>query len=280
MAKRKYPVITLCGSTKFKNEFEAIQRKLTLEGNIVISVGLFGHAGDSEVWEEKSEDDVTNTKLMLDDMHKSKIDLADSIFVVNPGGYIGYSTWSEICYARMTGKKIESLEPIHPAEIEIKIRQHIRVAKALAERQYDVWCHTVSDYPGDSLIESMVTVEKDGIATMDPWIQKDGPIEAADYLTISHYDADSGYNPFKVYGKKNMARFVEDIILQTRNENIISIIEEDKERICKEMVHEIDEYCKLYNLEYPKGYPDQMTFEEMQDWICCWSEFDPYPDLK
>ena len=46
-----YKVITLCGSTRFKNEFIEAQKSLTLEGNIVISVGLFGHSGDSEVWE-------------------------------------------------------------------------------------------------------------------------------------------------------------------------------------------------------------------------------------
>lgn len=45
----KYKVITLCGSTKFKDEFFAEQKRLSLEGNIVISVGLFGHAGDDEV---------------------------------------------------------------------------------------------------------------------------------------------------------------------------------------------------------------------------------------
>ena len=40
----KYKVITLCGSTKFKDEFINENKRLTLEGNIVISVGLFGHA--------------------------------------------------------------------------------------------------------------------------------------------------------------------------------------------------------------------------------------------
>ena len=48
----KYKVITLCGSTKFKDEFLIEQKRLTLEGNIVISVGLFGHSGDDEVWTE------------------------------------------------------------------------------------------------------------------------------------------------------------------------------------------------------------------------------------
>ena len=39
----RYPVITLCGSTRFKDEFYEVQKRLTFEGNIVISVGLFGH---------------------------------------------------------------------------------------------------------------------------------------------------------------------------------------------------------------------------------------------
>ena len=99
----KYKVITLCGSTKFKDQFLEAQKKLTLEGNIVISVGLFGHSGDSEVWTE-------GTKEMLDDMHKRKIDMADEIFVINVGGYIGDSTRSEITYATTQGKIIRYLE--------------------------------------------------------------------------------------------------------------------------------------------------------------------------
>jgi hypothetical protein len=95
----KYKIITLCGSTKFKDEFIAEQKRLTLEGNIVISVGLFGHSGDEDVWLEK-------TKMMLDDMHKRKIDLADEIFVINVGGYIGLSTRGEIEYALKIGKTV------------------------------------------------------------------------------------------------------------------------------------------------------------------------------
>lgn len=99
----KYPVITLCGSTRFKEQFLEAQKRLTLEGNIVISVGLFGHSGDDEVWTE-------GTKEMLDDMHKCKIDMADSIYVINVGGYIGQSTRSEIEYARKQGKTVTFLE--------------------------------------------------------------------------------------------------------------------------------------------------------------------------
>ena len=105
-----YKVITLCGSTRFKNAFMEAQKKLTLEGNIVISVGLFGHSGDSEVWEGMDEDTLTATKIMLDDMHKRKIDMADEIFVINVGGYIGSSTRSEIEYAKKHGKPVQYLE--------------------------------------------------------------------------------------------------------------------------------------------------------------------------
>ena len=100
----KYPVITLCGSTRFKEQFLEAQKRLTLEGNIVISVGLFGHSGDDEVWAE-------GMKEMLDDMHKRKIDMADEIFVINVGGYIGESTRNEIEYAKKNGRRVRYLEP-------------------------------------------------------------------------------------------------------------------------------------------------------------------------
>ena len=74
-----YKIITLCGSTRFKDEFIRVQKELTLQGYIVISVGLFGHSGDSEVWTE-------GTKKMLDEMHKSKIDFANEIINLFEGG--------------------------------------------------------------------------------------------------------------------------------------------------------------------------------------------------
>ena len=107
---KNYKVITLCGSTRFKDEFMKVQKDLTLRGNIVISVGLFGHSGDNEVWENMDEGTLTRTKEMLDDMHKRKIDMADEIFVINVGGYIGDSTKSEIEYAIKNGKKVNYLE--------------------------------------------------------------------------------------------------------------------------------------------------------------------------
>ena len=108
----KYKVVTLCGSTRFKKEFMKAQKDLTLQGYIVISVGLFGHSGDSEVWENMDEGTLTKTKEMLDDMHKRKIDMSDEIFVINVGGYIGESTKSEIEYAQKIGKVVNYLEEL------------------------------------------------------------------------------------------------------------------------------------------------------------------------
>ena len=96
-----YKVITLCGSTRFKDDFERINRELTLMGNIVISVGCFGHSGDTFTEEQK---------VMLDDIHKRKIDIADAIYVINRDGYIGSSTKSEIEYAKQHGKQIIYME--------------------------------------------------------------------------------------------------------------------------------------------------------------------------
>lgn len=97
-----FKVITLCGSVKFKDDFISEQARLSLEGNIVISLGCF------EVPNDVSEELVTKLK----DMHKRKIDMADEIFVINKGGYIGASTKSEIEYALSTGKIVRYMEEV------------------------------------------------------------------------------------------------------------------------------------------------------------------------
>jgi len=99
---KKQKIVCLCGSTKFKESFINAQRNETLKGNIVLSVGLFGHI---EGLDMKGE-----TKKMLDELHKRKIDLSDEILVINIGGYIGESTRSEIEYAIKNKKRIKYLE--------------------------------------------------------------------------------------------------------------------------------------------------------------------------
>ena len=147
----KYKVITLCGSTRFKEAFIETQKRLTLEGNIVISVGLFGHSGDNEVWENMDEGTLTKTKEMLDDMHRHKIDMADEIFVINVGGYIGSSTRSEIEYALVTGKSVRYLEDKPDCFVpDINIDKSI---EKLKKREKDILGYTaimaMSENPDD-----------------------------------------------------------------------------------------------------------------------------------
>jgi len=88
--------ITLCGSTKFKKEFEEANKRLSLEGNIVYSVSFFSHADDIPLTDKQ--------KTILDEVHKRKIDNSDGIFVIDVNGYIGESTRNEISYANSKGK--------------------------------------------------------------------------------------------------------------------------------------------------------------------------------
>ena len=103
-------IIVLCGSTRFKREFEAATRDFSLAGHIVLSVGLFAHAdlgGDAETVLGEGE------KARLDYLHLRKIDLADSVYVVDGEvdgrPYIGQSTAREIAYAERLGKPIRYL---------------------------------------------------------------------------------------------------------------------------------------------------------------------------
>lgn len=100
--KKKYKVITLCGSTKFKEDFLREQEKLTMAGNVVISVGIFAHADHKKL--------AMSEKVMLDDIHKQKIDMADEIFIINKNDYIGESTQKEINYATVLNKPVKYME--------------------------------------------------------------------------------------------------------------------------------------------------------------------------
>jgi hypothetical protein len=101
------PVVTLCGSTKFKDQINAENARLTMEGNVVISLGLFGH---TDLPDYDWSTDASDLKRMLDGLHFQKIDMADRVHIVNPGGYIGESTQRELAYARSQGKIITFME--------------------------------------------------------------------------------------------------------------------------------------------------------------------------
>lgn len=102
-------IVVLCGSTRFFQQFQRANYEETMAGNIVLSVGFYMHrseAAHGEKWGCTAEQ-----KIELDELHKRKIDLADEVFVLNVGGYIGESTRSEIEYAQALDMPIRYLEP-------------------------------------------------------------------------------------------------------------------------------------------------------------------------
>ncbi|WP_405427614.1 hypothetical protein [Streptomyces erythrochromogenes] len=93
-------IVCICGSTRFVEEMRAANRALTFAGVIVVAPG-------------EADELITNEqKAALDALHRHKIDLADRVLVVNPGGYIGESTSREIAYAHATGKPVAFTDPV------------------------------------------------------------------------------------------------------------------------------------------------------------------------
>jgi hypothetical protein len=100
-------IVCICGSTRFAVEMSAANRDLTFAGVIVVAPGVFLRAEGHEVDELITDEQ----KTALDALHLRKIDLADRVLVVNPGGYVGESTSREIAYAQATGKPISFTDP-------------------------------------------------------------------------------------------------------------------------------------------------------------------------
>ncbi|HEY4452354.1 MAG TPA: hypothetical protein VGN13_12265 [Solirubrobacteraceae bacterium] len=106
-------VTTLCGSTRFPDAFALANMHLSLEGRIVIGLGMLGHADEPRGarFLTSDGDESTPEKQGLDQLHFRKIDLSDGIYVVNVGGYVGSSTNREIEYAMAHGKTVEWMFP-------------------------------------------------------------------------------------------------------------------------------------------------------------------------
>lgn len=104
----KPKIVCLCGSTRFVDTFNEWRKRLTLDGKIVLSIEI--------VTTQKVKDDPQHNnyevKIMLDELHLRKIDLADEVVILNVGGYIGESTRNELGYAIEQGKTIIYLEPV------------------------------------------------------------------------------------------------------------------------------------------------------------------------
>jgi len=105
-AESEAKVITLCGSTRFEAEFAEVNQRLTMEGCVVISLGMFSLPDLPDYdWTADSSD----LKRRLGGVHFHKIRMADEVYIVDPGGYVGESTRREIAYAQSLGKPVRYL---------------------------------------------------------------------------------------------------------------------------------------------------------------------------
>ena len=140
-------IITICGSTKFKDEILTAAERLTMDGNIVLMPCVFHHADGKEL--------STYDKMKLDNLHKEKIDMSDAIYVVNPNGYIGNSTASEIDWAERKRKRIIYLYPTPAMEYSDKKAK-------LNDPFYNPFSNTGSYYrPNTQIFSSTITGAKD-----------------------------------------------------------------------------------------------------------------------
>lgn len=90
-------IITLCGSLKFKHKMMMVAGKMALEGNCILT----------PVYPVLENYERTDEQLMkLKEEHFKRIELSNSILVVNVNNYVGNSTKLEIEYAKKLGKEI------------------------------------------------------------------------------------------------------------------------------------------------------------------------------
>ncbi len=90
-------IITICGSLKFKDEMMIVAEKMALEGNCILT----------PIYPVLENYERTDEQLMkLKEEHFKRIELSDTILVVNVNNYIGNSTNLEIEYAQKLGKEI------------------------------------------------------------------------------------------------------------------------------------------------------------------------------
>ncbi|QQO10355.1 hypothetical protein [Breznakiella homolactica] len=96
-------IITICGSLKFEADIKQYTERLALEGNCVLSI----------IYPVKAKEEYTHEEIdLLHKEHFMKIQLSDSIFVVNKHGYIGNAVKDEIAYAQKLNKEVLYLENI------------------------------------------------------------------------------------------------------------------------------------------------------------------------
>jgi len=110
-------IVCLCGSTRFLDAFRKANLEETLAGQIVLSIGCDMRT-DADIFGKMTQEERTEVKEQLDELHLHKIDLADEVLILNVGGYVGRSTFRELIHAFASRKRIRWLEPDKAIKIE------------------------------------------------------------------------------------------------------------------------------------------------------------------
>lgn len=98
-------IITICGSTRFKDQILEVAEGLTLDGHIVMMPTVFRHDDPNLT---------TEMRIRLENQHREMINKSDAIFVVNVNKYIGEATYSMLDWATRMKKEVYFLEEINP----------------------------------------------------------------------------------------------------------------------------------------------------------------------
>ena len=101
-------IICLCGSTRFYEAFQLANYQEAVQEKILLAVGFFMHTPQVAHGQELSC--TPEQKVMLDELHVRKTDLADEVLILNVGGYLRESGRRELAYARNWGKRVRWLE--------------------------------------------------------------------------------------------------------------------------------------------------------------------------
>lgn len=99
--EKDYPIVTLCGSSTQKEDWEHWQKTLALQGNCVLAINIY-LGREREDYNEEND-----VKRLLKKLHRQKIRMADKVvFICKPDNTLGKHTTEELEYAKSLGKQI------------------------------------------------------------------------------------------------------------------------------------------------------------------------------
>ena len=117
-------IITLCGSSRFCGEMAILAWEFEKMGLIALELHLLPQGYCEQMGMTPDENGAIHhigeqegVEHAMDALHFKKIEMADRVYVVNVGGYIGSSTRREIEYAEHLGKRIGYLEDVNPSNV-------------------------------------------------------------------------------------------------------------------------------------------------------------------